>query len=122
MKPQNFARSLIIVPSDTETALPVCLSYWKREKYQWILLLACGQWLLYLVNEMALEEAATDHTSLPRRARTTMFGRRTGECSDELNNLIQHASRTLVERVTRTNLELQSPDLFDHWAIGNGAS
>ncbi|EFY98989.2 hypothetical protein X797_002697 [Metarhizium robertsii] len=71
-----------------------------------------------LVNEMALEEAATDHGYLPRRARTTIFGRRIGECSDELNNLIQHASRTLVERVTRTNLELQSPDLFDRWAIG----
>lgn len=70
-----------------------------------------------LVNEMAIEEAATDYSSLQRRRRTTIFGRRTGECSDELNNLIQHASRALVERVTRLNLELQSQDLFDRWGI-----
>jgi hypothetical protein len=70
-----------------------------------------------LVNELALEEADTNRTSLQKRARTTVFGRRTGECSDELNNLIQHAARALVERVTRVHLELQSPHLFDHWAI-----
>ncbi|KAK2606088.1 hypothetical protein QQS21_003483 [Conoideocrella luteorostrata] len=73
-----------------------------------------------LVNEMALQEAATGHGSAPKRARprTTIFGRRTGECSDELNNIIQHAARALVERVTVTHTELQSEDLFDRWGIG----
>lgn len=70
-----------------------------------------------LVNEMALEEAATDNGSGKRRARTTIFGRRTSECCDELNNLIQHAARALAERATRINMELQSEDLFDRWTI-----
>lgn len=70
-----------------------------------------------LVNEMALEEAATDNGSGKKRARTTVFGRRTGESSDELNNLIQHSARALVERATRINMELESEDLFDRWTI-----
>ena len=69
-----------------------------------------------LVNEMALSEAATDGA---RRelSRTSIFGRRLGECGDELNNLIQHAARALLERVTLTRTQLQSPDLFDYWDI-----
>ncbi|PNY29944.1 Uncharacterized protein TCAP_00145 [Tolypocladium capitatum] len=69
-----------------------------------------------LVNEMALSEAATDDAKRGL-SRTTVFGRRLGECDDELSNLIQQAARALVERVSLTKAQLQGPDPFDYWDI-----
>ncbi|OAQ86823.1 hypothetical protein VFPBJ_00863 [Purpureocillium lilacinum] len=69
-----------------------------------------------LVNELALQEAASDG-SKPASPRTTIFGRRTGDCTDEHSNLIQHAARTLVDRISTLKNELQSPDLFNIWHI-----
>ncbi|KAJ6444456.1 activating signal cointegrator 1 complex subunit 3 [Purpureocillium lavendulum] len=69
-----------------------------------------------LVNEMALQEAASDGCG-PKSSRTTIFGRRTGDCTDELSNLIQHAARSLVDRVSLLKTQLHSPDLFDFWNI-----
>ncbi|UNI21802.1 hypothetical protein JDV02_007758 [Purpureocillium takamizusanense] len=69
-----------------------------------------------LVNELALQDAASDEA---KRAspRTTIFGRRTGDCTDEHSNLIQHAARTLVDRISTLKDQLQSPDLFNVWHI-----
>ncbi|POR39627.1 Uncharacterized protein TPAR_00179 [Tolypocladium paradoxum] len=62
-----------------------------------------------LVNEMALSEAATDDAKR-EVSRMTVFGRRLGKCGDELNNLIQHAARALVERLRRLELLLTTGD------------
>lgn len=73
-----------------------------------------------LVNEMALRETATEETApnaRPDRRSTTIFGRRTGDCSDEISNLIQHAARALAERVKQTHHQLQSGDLLDHHRV-----
>ncbi|KAM4056789.1 hypothetical protein HRG_003653 [Hirsutella rhossiliensis] len=69
-----------------------------------------------LVNELAIHEAADDAAER-NLTQTTVFGRRRGECGDELNNLIQHAARALVERVSSTKAQLQSPDLLQFWKI-----
>ncbi|KJZ77966.1 hypothetical protein HIM_02603 [Hirsutella minnesotensis 3608] len=69
-----------------------------------------------LVNELALSEAATDQVQY-RDRRTTLLGRRLGDCGDELDNIIQHAARALVERVSLIRTQLCSPDLFDIWEL-----
>lgn len=69
-----------------------------------------------LVNEMAIREAGTPGTS-PKAPRTTVFGRRMGEVRDELQDLIQHAARALVERISMLRMQLQSPDILDYWDI-----
>lgn len=66
-----------------------------------------------LVNELAIHEAADERTL----TRTTVFGRRRGDCGDDLNNIIQHAARALIERVSATRVQLQSPDLLQVWKI-----
>ncbi|PHH71706.1 hypothetical protein CDD83_5122 [Cordyceps sp. RAO-2017] len=73
-----------------------------------------------LVNELALGEAAADTARRPP-SRTTLFGRRRGECGDELDNAVQHAARALVDRLSATVARLESPTLFDEWAIRDWA-
>ncbi|PTB70793.1 hypothetical protein BBK36DRAFT_1107705 [Trichoderma citrinoviride] len=56
-----------------------------------------------LVNELALKEAASqphrgDSSSDPNWV--TVFGRRLGNLDDELHNIVQHAARAFVERVS----------------------
>lgn len=70
-----------------------------------------------LVNEFAIQEADDDDDARRKLTQTTVFGRRRGECGDELNNLIQHAARALVERVSSIKSQLQSPDLLQDWNI-----
>lgn len=65
-----------------------------------------------LVNELALEEAAKPGT-LPANSRLTVFGRNKGDVGDDLRNMIQHAARSLVERVKSELVFLQKPDLLD---------
>jgi hypothetical protein len=64
-----------------------------------------------LVNELALEDAATPGTNPAKHV--TVFGRRKGDAGDELSNLVQHAARELVERVTNQLQELRSPHYLD---------
>lgn len=68
-----------------------------------------------LVCELAPQEAA-DGDSGREPTPTTVLGRRRGDCGDELNNLVQHAARALVERVSSKDL-LQDPNLFPTWEI-----
>jgi hypothetical protein len=69
-----------------------------------------------LVNEMAIEEAGTSgQKPLHDYSHATIFGRVKGDVDDELKNLIQHAARALVDRVSGTLVQLQSPDLFNDW-------
>lgn len=66
-----------------------------------------------LVNEMAIDQAATSQQST-RPRKTTVFGREVGDIPDELRNSIQHAARALVERVTAIHHRFQSPAIFDN--------
>ena len=52
-----------------------------------------------LVNELAIELAATPATNTTKDSGVTVFGRKKGDAGDELNNLIQHAARAFCERV-----------------------
>lgn len=52
-----------------------------------------------LVNELALKETA-DPDSLKGWEKTSAFGRTLGDIPDELSNLVQHAARALVERIS----------------------
>ncbi|KAF9870304.1 hypothetical protein CkaCkLH20_12151 [Colletotrichum karsti] len=65
-----------------------------------------------LVNELAIEEAAAPN-GIPKAAPYTVFGRRRHDPGDDLNNLIQHAARAMVERVTRSVRNLTSPTIYD---------
>ncbi|KAJ3530505.1 hypothetical protein NM208_g9298 [Fusarium decemcellulare] len=69
-----------------------------------------------LVNELALKLAATHENHL-KLTRTTIFGRKLGDLPDELKNLVQHAARNLVDRVTELCAKMKNPDLFDFWDI-----
>ncbi|EFQ33222.1 hypothetical protein CGRA01v4_08724 [Colletotrichum graminicola] len=65
-----------------------------------------------LVNELALEEAARPNGT-PKAAAYTVFGRRRHDPGDDLNNLIQHAARAMVERVSGLVNRLVSETIFD---------
>ncbi|KAK1988998.1 hypothetical protein LZ30DRAFT_683519 [Colletotrichum cereale] len=65
-----------------------------------------------LVNELALEEAA-EPNGTPKAAIYTVFGRKRHDPGDDLNNLIQHAARAMVERVSGTVNRLVSETIFD---------
>ncbi|KAL7950120.1 hypothetical protein V8C42DRAFT_189999 [Trichoderma barbatum] len=68
-----------------------------------------------LVNELAIKEASTD----PSRdlSRVTVFGRRLGSLDDELHNIVQHAARALVERVSLVPDSFRSQYSLDCWMI-----
>ncbi|KAF4973717.1 hypothetical protein FZEAL_9244 [Fusarium zealandicum] len=69
-----------------------------------------------LVNELALKLAATrkEHKDL---VHTTIFGRRLGDLPDELSNLVQHAARALVDRVSDVNAKMRNRDMYEFWDI-----
>lgn len=69
-----------------------------------------------LVNELALEEAA-DVNGTPKAATYTVFGRKRHDPGDDLNNLIQHAARAMVERVSWPVNQLVSETIFDDLQI-----
>ncbi|KAF4807177.1 hypothetical protein CGCSCA5_v013663 [Colletotrichum siamense] len=69
-----------------------------------------------LVNELAIEEAAAPN-GVPKAATYTVFGRRRHDPGDDLNNLIQHAARAMVERVSRPVKQLMSDTIFDDLQI-----
>ncbi|KAL7921142.1 hypothetical protein ACQKWADRAFT_296375 [Trichoderma austrokoningii] len=73
-----------------------------------------------LVNELALKEANTS----PGRDlnRVTIFGRRLGNLDDELRNVVQHAARALVERVSLVPEAFQSDVSLDCWMIEEWAT
>ena len=69
-----------------------------------------------LVNEMALTEAAPSSSDGPNtKQRTTIFGRRTGDVSDELSNLIEHAARAMVERMMHVKHQFSA--VLDYWGV-----
>ena len=70
-----------------------------------------------LVNELALDDAATDPPSRENQ-KTTAFGRQRGDLPDELSNLVQHAARAFVERVSGMMAQLDNPSNFDFWDVG----
>ncbi|KAK2025469.1 hypothetical protein LX32DRAFT_665932 [Colletotrichum zoysiae] len=65
-----------------------------------------------LVNELALEEAARP-TGIPKAAAYTVFGRKRHDPGDDLNNLIQHAARAMVERVSELVNRLVRETIFE---------
>ncbi|KAK2065057.1 hypothetical protein LY76DRAFT_531912 [Colletotrichum caudatum] len=65
-----------------------------------------------LVNELALEEAARP-TGIPKAAAYTVFGRKRHDPGDDLNNLIQHAARAMLERVSELVNRLVRETIFD---------
>lgn len=65
-----------------------------------------------LVNELALEEAAGS-SNTPKAAAYTVFGRKRRDPGDDLYNLIQHAARAMVERVSRPVNLLVSDTIYD---------
>ncbi|GKT92898.1 hypothetical protein CT0861_07744 [Colletotrichum tofieldiae] len=69
-----------------------------------------------LVNELALEEAA-EPNGTPKAAAYTVFGRKRHDPGDDLNNLIQHAARAMVERVSLPVNQLVSETIFDDLQI-----
>lgn len=69
-----------------------------------------------LVNELALEQAA-DSTSALLNKNATIFGRTKGDAGDELNNLIQHAARAMVDRMLMLLRTLRDPNLLDTWEL-----
>lgn len=68
-----------------------------------------------LVNELALKEASTESTRDLNRV--TVFGRRLGNLDDELKNIVQHAARALVERVSQIPTTFESQYSLDCWMI-----
>ncbi|KFH47725.1 hypothetical protein ACRE_013370 [Hapsidospora chrysogenum ATCC 11550] len=68
-----------------------------------------------LVTELALEEAGDGKRAGNRHL--TIFGRRLGEVGDEKYNLVQHAARALIERLTSQLKMLLNPDLLDFWEL-----
>lgn len=52
-----------------------------------------------LVNELAIELAASHLFKKRRKSGVTVFGRKRGDVGDELDNLIQHAAQDFVDRV-----------------------
>lgn len=70
-----------------------------------------------LVNELALREAA-DPEKQKKLDRNTIFGRKVGDLPDELNNLVQHAARAFLERISQLRAMMANPDLLDFWNVG----
>ncbi|KAL6898364.1 hypothetical protein GGI43DRAFT_408998 [Trichoderma evansii] len=68
-----------------------------------------------LVNELALKEAST--SSGRDLSRVTIFGRRLGNLDDELHNIVQHAARALVERVSLIPDAFKSEYSLDCWMV-----
>lgn len=68
-----------------------------------------------LVNELALKEAST--SSGRDLNRVTIFGRRLGNLDDELYNIVQHAARALVERVSIIPEAFKSEFSLDCWMV-----
>ncbi|KAL6807842.1 hypothetical protein GGI42DRAFT_257773 [Trichoderma sp. SZMC 28013] len=68
-----------------------------------------------LVNELALKDANTD--SKQDLSRVTVFGRRLGNLDDELQNIVQHAARALVERVSLIPDTFKSEHSLDCWMV-----
>ncbi|UKZ85217.1 uncharacterized protein TrAFT101_001086 [Trichoderma asperellum] len=68
-----------------------------------------------LVNELAIKEAST--SSIRDLSRVTIFGRRLGDLDDELKNIVQHAARALVERVSLIPNAFTSEFSLDCWMI-----
>lgn len=68
-----------------------------------------------LVNELALKDTNSD----PNRdlSRVTIFGRRLGNLDDELQNIVQHAARALVERILLIPDSFQSQYSLDCWMV-----
>lgn len=69
-----------------------------------------------LVNELALEEAAAPNGA-PKMAPYTVFGRKRHDPGDDLNNLVQHAARAMVERVSGQIKRLTSKSVYDDLGI-----
>ena len=70
-----------------------------------------------LVNEFALKEAADKDKPASVSNRLSIFGRVLGDLPDELSNIIQHAARALVDRITALYDQIQNQDMFDFWDI-----
>ncbi|TDZ40609.1 hypothetical protein C8035_v005532 [Colletotrichum spinosum] len=65
-----------------------------------------------LVNELAIEEAAASN-DIPKAAPFTIFGRKRHDPGDDLNNLIQHAARAMVGRISKPVKQVSSPSAYD---------
>ncbi|KAK1256228.1 hypothetical protein MKX07_008487 [Trichoderma sp. CBMAI-0711] len=82
-----------------------------------------------LVNELALKEAATKAPpggSSPGESRpdldwVTVFGRRLGNLDDELHNIVQHAARALIERVSVIPGIFRDRETLDNWTVDEWA-
>ncbi|KAL7804631.1 hypothetical protein V8C44DRAFT_254795 [Trichoderma aethiopicum] len=82
-----------------------------------------------LVNELALKEAATPphpggpspDESRPDLNWVTVFGRRLGNLDDELRNIVQHAARALVERVSVIPGIFRNQKTLDDWMLDEWA-
>lgn len=67
--------------------------------------------LRILVSECAIEVLGSEtHTPMKRH---TIFGRPRGDLPDEIQNMLEHATQSLVERVRDTSAQLYSPQILD---------
>ncbi|KAH8173109.1 hypothetical protein LIA77_07364 [Sarocladium implicatum] len=71
-----------------------------------------------LVNELALELAATTDAKASKESGVTVFGRKKGDAGDELNNIIQHAARAFCERVEARMKVLEDGRVGENLEIG----
>ncbi|KAH7328144.1 hypothetical protein B0I35DRAFT_416681 [Stachybotrys elegans] len=69
-----------------------------------------------LVNEFAIKEAATSPDP-KAKGYVTVFGRKVGDPGDEMSNLIQHAARDFIERISAPIEILRRPDIFEYWDL-----
>ncbi|PNP52163.1 hypothetical protein THARTR1_07372 [Trichoderma harzianum] len=69
-----------------------------------------------LVNELALKDTSSSDSTRDL-SRVTVFGRRLGNLDDELQNIVQHAARALVERVVLIPDSFLSQYSLDCWMI-----
>ncbi|KPM36426.1 hypothetical protein AK830_g10154 [Neonectria ditissima] len=69
-----------------------------------------------LVNELALMEV-DDNIKDVKSIQLTTFGRKRGDLPDELSNIVQHAARAFVERISDKVAIIQNADMFDYWNI-----
>ncbi|KAL6881267.1 hypothetical protein J3F83DRAFT_46039 [Trichoderma novae-zelandiae] len=78
-----------------------------------------------LVNELALKEATTRNSpggsTTDSNNRVTVFGRRLGNLDDELHNIVQHAARALVERVSLIPSKFRVREAPDGWMAAEWA-
>lgn len=70
-----------------------------------------------LVNELALELAASPGSKTRTESGATFFGRKRGDAGDELENLIQHAAGALCERVELQMKTLEEGSVYENYGL-----